>query len=317
MTAVATKAAPRAQSKSRRNHWLRVLNRDKYLYLIMVLPTLYFALFHYVPMYGVTLAFKDFKVAEGILGSPWVGLKHFEAFLSNDYSYTLIYNTVVLRLWNIAFSFPCPIILALLLNEIRHERLKSIVQTSSYLPHFISLVVVCGMIVTFLASDGPINSIITYFGGTAQPWLQKPEWFRPIYTISDIWQSAGWESIIYLAALSGISIELYEVAMIDGANRWQRLLYVTIPGIAPTVMIMFLLRVGQIMTIGLQKVLLLYSGATYETADILGTYIYRRGIMGADFSFATSVELFQSLVGLIFIVTANSIAKRLGNTSLW
>jgi putative aldouronate transport system permease protein len=283
----------------------------------MLLPTVYFAVFHYIPMYGVTLAFKDFRVAEGVLGSPWVGLKHFEAFLSNDYSYTLIYNTVMLRLWNIAFSFPVPIILALLLNEIRHERLKSIVQTSSYLPHFISLVVVCGMIVTFLASDGPVNSIIKYFGGTTQPWLQKPEWFRPIYTISDIWQNAGWESIIYLAALSGISLELYEVAMIDGANRWQRLRYVTLPGILPTITIMFLLRIGQIMTIGFQKVLLLYSGATYETADILGTYIYRRGIMGADFSFATAVELFQSLVGLVFIVTANSIAKRLGNTSLW
>lgn len=317
MTAAVTNTVSKPESKSRLNHWLRIAMRDRYLYLILLLPMIYFALFHYVPMYGVTLAFKDFKVADGILGSPWVGLKHFEAFLSNEYSYTLIYNTVMLRLWNIAFSFPCPIILALLLNEIRHERLKRIIQTSSYLPHFISLVVVCGMIVTFLASDGPINSIVTFFGGTAQPWLQKPEWFRPIYTISDIWQSAGWESIIYLAALSGISLELYEVAMIDGANRWQRLRYVTIPGIMPTVMIMFLLRVGQIMTIGLQKVLLLYSGATYETADILGTYVYRRGIMGADFSFATSVELFQSLVGLVFIVTANTIAKRVSDTSLW
>lgn len=317
MTVVASGVALGTRGKLLVHRCIRALKRDRYLYLLMLPPMIYFAIFHYVPMYGVTLAFKDFDAGKGIMASPWVGLKHFQEFFSNPYSLTLVRNTVLLRLWNIVLGFPCPIILALLLNEIRSERLKRLVQTSSYLPHFMSLVVVCGMIVTFLASDGPVNSLVQMFGGKPQPWLQKPEWFRPIYTLSGIWQSTGWESIIYLAALTGISIELYEAAMIDGANRWQRLRYITIPGIAPTVTIMFLLRMGQILTIGFQKVLLLYSGATYETADILGTYVYRRGILGADFSFATAVGLFQSAVGLVFIVASNAIAKRLGETSLW
>jgi len=317
MTAVGSRldARPRAQRIVSRG--VRALKRDKYLYLLMLLPLAYFAIFHYVPMYGVTLAFKDFDVGKGILRSPWVGLKHFREFFSNPYSLKLVRNTLLLRLWDIAFGFPVPIVLALLLNELRSERFKRLVQTSSYLPHFMSLVVVCGMIVTFLASDGPINSVVRYFGGKPQPWLLRAEWFRPIFTFSGIWQSAGWESIIYLAALTGISLELYEAAMIDGANRWQRLLYITIPGIAPTVTIMFLLRIGQILTIGFQKVLLLYSGAVYETADVLGTYVYRRGILGADFSFATAVGLFQSAVGLVFIVVSNRLAKQVGETSLW
>jgi putative aldouronate transport system permease protein len=268
-------------------------------------------------MYGVVLAFKKFDISLGIIDSPWVGFRYFEEFFINPYSWTLIWNTVALRLWHLGLGFPAPVVLALLLNEIRQERFKRMVQTASYLPHFISLVVVCGMVVTFLASDGPINSIITFFGGQSIQWLQRPEWFRPIYIISGIWQDAGWTSVIYLAALTGINPDLYEAAVMDGANRFQRLLYITIPGIAPTVMIMFLLRVGQLLTMDFQRVLLLYTPSTYETADILGTYIYRRGIIGADFSFATAIGLFQSLVGLVFLLGSNSIAKKLGQTSLW
>lgn len=303
--------------KIKPNRLVQVFLRDKYLYLIMLLPLVYFIVFHYIPMYGIILAFKKFDISLGILDSPWVGFQYFEEFFSNPYSWTLVWNTVALRLWHLALGFPAPIIMALLLNEIRQERFKRMVQTSSYLPHFISLVVVCGMVVTFLASDGPINSIITFFGGQSVQWMQRPEFFRPIYIISGIWQDAGWTSVIYLAALTAINTDLYEAAVIDGASRFQRLQYVTMPGIMPTVMIMFLLRVGQLLTIDFQRVLLLYTPSTYETADILGTYIYRRGIISADFSFATAIGLFQSVVGLVFLLGSNTIAKKLGQTGLW
>jgi putative aldouronate transport system permease protein len=283
----------------------------------MLLPAVYFLVFHYAPMYGIVLAFKNFDFSLGIVDSPWVGFKYFEEFFSNPYSWQLLWNTIALRLWHLALGFPAPIILALLLNEIRTEKFKRLVQTSSYLPHFISLVVVCGMVVTFTATDGPINKIMVFFGAEPVQWLQRPEYFRPIYIISGIWQDAGWASVIYLAALTSISPELYEAAVIDGANRFQRLRYVTLPGIAPTIMVMFLLRIGQLLTIDFQRVLLLYTPATYETADILGTYIYRRGIVGADFSYAAAVGLFQSLVGLVFLLGSNTIAKKLGQTSLW
>jgi putative aldouronate transport system permease protein len=303
--------------KSIIKRFAKVYNRDKQLYLIFLIPLLYFLIFRYGPMYGLLLAFKDFKIAKGILWSPWVGLKYFREFLSNPYSYKLIRNTVLLRLYQIVFGFPAPIILALLLNELRSNRFKRFVQTTSYLPHFISLVVVCGMIVTFLASDGIVNRIVKFFGGQPFPWLMAPEWFRWIYVGSGIWQDAGWASIIYLAALTAIDPMLYEAAVVDGANRWQRMIHITLPGIAPTLTIMFLLRMGTILTIGYQKILLLYTGATYETADVLGTYIYRRGLLGADFSYATAVGLFQNAVGLLFVVGSNAIAKRVGETSLW
>ena len=317
MTSVATGRRVGRQNGPRLARFTKALRRDRYLYLMMALPLSYFIVFRYVPMYGVTLAFKDFDFTKGIVGSPWVGLKHLRAFLSNPYSFKLIWNTVALRLWILAIGFPAPIILALLLNELHFARFKRIVQTSSYLPHFISLVVACGMVVTFVATDGPVNRVIELLGGTPYPWLQRAEWFRPIYVLSGVWQGAGWGSVIYLAALTAINPELYEAAVVDGANRWQRLRYITLPGIAPTMTIMFLLNMGQMLNVGYQKVLLLYTGATYETADVLGTYIYRRGITNADYGFATAVGLFQSLVGLVFIVGSNALSKRLSETSLW
>lgn len=299
------------------NRVVTVLWRDRALYVMMVVPLTYLLIMRYWPMYGVLLAFKDFKIAKGILGSPWVGFKHFEKFLTGSYSYTLIRNTVVLRLLQITVGFPAPIVLALLLNELRNERFKRFVQTSSYLPHFISLMVVCGMVSNFLSMDGIFNRFVQLFGIEPRNWLVQPEWFRPIYILSGIWQHAGWASIIYLAALMDIDPTLYEAALVDGASRWQRLIYITIPGIIPTVIVMLLLRLGTIMTIGWQKVLLLYTGATYETADVLGTYIYRRGILGADWAFATAVGVFQSVVGLLFVVGSNALSRRVSETSLW
>jgi putative aldouronate transport system permease protein len=316
-TVVSTAAAPGQRLAARLDRVRRILIRDRHLYLMMVLPVIYFVVFAYLPMYGVTLAFKKFDIAKGILGSPWVGTQYFREFFANPYSYRLIFNTLMLRVWDLSLGFPAPILLALLLNEVRRERFKRVVQSASYLPHFISLVVVCGMVVSFLSSDGIFNQIVQAMGGKPQAWLQAPEYFRPIWLISGIWQNAGWTSVIYLAALTAISPELYEAAVVDGANRWQRIRHITIPGIMPTVTIMFILRVGSLLTVDFQKVLLLYTPLTYETADMLGTYIYRRGILGADFSFAAAVGLFQSLVGLVFIVGSNWLAKKAGQSGLW
>jgi putative aldouronate transport system permease protein len=296
---------------------LAVLRKDKFLYLIFFIPFLYYVVFHYAPIYGIIIAFKDYKVARGIWGSRWVGLKHFVAFFENPYAWKLIRNTLLLNVYSIVFSFPVPIILALLLNELGNDKFKRFVQTVSYLPHFISVVVVCGMVVNFLSADGIVNQVLRRLGGSSKPFLMMPEWFRTIYVGSGIWQHTGWSSIIYLAALSSIDPQLYEAAIIDGASRFRQIRYITLPGIAPTVTIMFLLTLGRIMVVGFEKILLLYTGATYETADVLQTYIYRRGLEGADFSFATAVGLFQALVGLLFVVTANMISRRVGETSLW
>ncbi len=305
------------QKVSRAGRFWRIAKRDKYLYLMALLPVVYFIVFHYVPLYGVTLAFKNFNIGQGIMGSPWVGLKYFEEFFGNPYSWTLIANTLILRIWQLLLGFPAPIVFAVLLNELRAPGFKRFVQTSSYLPHFISLVVVAGMVINFVAYDGLVNRIVVALGGTPQPWLQLPQWFPPIFTFSGIWQHAGWASIIYLAALTSISQDSIEASVIDGANRWQRIRHITLPGIAPTITIMFLLRIGQLLTSDYQMILLLYSPAIFETADVLGTYIYRRGILGADFSYATAVGLFQSAVGFVTILIANWAAKRYTETSLW
>ena len=295
----------------------KTLAKDKYLYIIFFIPFLYFVIFKYLPIYGVIIAFKNFKVAKGIWGSPWVGLQYFGEFLSDPYGWKLIRNTILLNVYSILFGFPAPIILALLLNELRNAKYKRFVQTVSYLPHFISVVVVCGMVVNFLAYDGLVNRIVQLFGIEPFPWMMKPELFRTVYVASGIWQNSGWGSIIYLAALSGIDPQLYEAAIIDGASRWKQMIHVTLPGIAPTVTIMFLLTLGRIMVVGFEKILLLYTGATYETADVLQTYVYRRGIEGADFSFAAAVGFFQAIVGLLFVASANALSKRVSETSLW
>lgn len=295
----------------------RAWRRDKHLYALFALPVAYFAVFQYGPMYGVLLAFKDYSVSRGIIGSEWVGLENFEKFLGDPYAWKLIRNTFVINIYQIIFGFPIPIILAILFNEVRHEGIRRIAQTASYLPHFIATVVVAGMITSFLAADGIVNRIVSFFGFEPQLWLLKPEWFRTIIVSSGIWQSAGWSAIIFLAAIAAIDVSLYEAAYIDGANRWQRIIDITIPSIAPTIVIMFLLRIGAMLTVDFQKILLLYSGATRETGDVLGTYIYRRGIQGADFSYATTVGLFQAVVGLVFVIIANAVARRLSETSLW
>lgn len=307
-------------SRRKRSLWHRIVRDfvfNKYNYLLLAPALIYYILFHYVPMYGAQIAFRDYYVTKGILGSDWVGLKYFEQFFSSYYFGRLVTNTALLSGLNILWGFPAPIILALLLNEVRNQVFKKTVQTITYLPHFISLVVACGIIIDFTKQNGLINDIIVFFGGERILFLQSPEWFRPVYIISGIWQEIGWGSIIYLSAIAGISQELYEAAKIDGANRWQETWHITLPGIMETIVILLILRVGKLMSLGYEKVLLLYNETTYLTADIISTYVYRRGIQNAEYSFASAVDLFNSVINMALLLIVNAISKRVQGSSLF
>lgn len=293
------------------------IDQNKYLYAMLALPILYFLIFKYGAMFGLLIGFQNYNFVKGVFGSEWVGFLHFKDFLSDPYFWKLVRNTVLINVYMIIFSFPAPIVLALLLNEARIKVVKKFAQTVSYLPHFLSTVVVCGMVVNFVSNEGLLNRLLGAFGIEAVPFLMDADWFRTIYISSEIWQGVGWGSIIYLAALASVDPQLYEASKLDGANRMQQIRYVTLPGIAPVITIMFLLNLGNIMSIGYEKILLLYSGPTYETADVISTYVYRRGLLGNDFSYATSVEVFQSIIALLFVVGANKVAKKVSETSLW
>jgi putative aldouronate transport system permease protein len=268
-------------------------------------------------MYGITIAFKDYNIVKGVTGSPWAGTHYFAKFLNDPYFWKLVRNTLLINVYGLVWGFPAPIVLALMLNEVKNRFFQRFVQSVSYLPHFISTVVVCGMVVNFLSTDGLINQLLGWLGHKPIQFLMMPGWFRTIYISSDIWQGVGWGSIIYLAALTAVDAELYDAANIDGADRWKQLLHVTLPSIAPTVSIMLILNLGKLMSVGFEKIILLYNGSTYETADVISTYVYRRGLLGSDFSYGTAVELFQAVVGLILLYAANKASKRIGQTGLW
>lgn len=268
-------------------------------------------------MYGVIVAFKDYNIVKGILKSPWAGLKWFRKFATDPYFWKVVRNTFLMSFYNILWGFPVPILLAVMLNEVRNGKFKRLIQSITYLPHFISTVVLCGMLVNLLSSDGLLNQVIKSLGGTSKQFLMYPQYFRTIYVASGIWQSAGWTSIIYLAALTGIDQEVLDAATIDGANRMQRIRHVTLPAITSTISTMLIMNLGKMMNLGYEKVLLLYNGSTYETADIISTYVYRRGILGNSFSYATAVGLFQSVIGVFLLVLANRVSKKLSDTSLW
>ena len=268
-------------------------------------------------MGGLIIAFKNYAPIKGIWGSAWAGFSHFEEFLTNPYFWRLMKNTLTISISNLIFSFPAPIILALLLNEVRNKFFLRGSQMIMYLPHFISLVVICGMIIQFTGSDGIISDFLAMFGVERKSFLNYPEYFVPIYVISDIWAGIGWGSIIYMAALTGIDSSLYEAALIDGAGRWKQTLYVTIPGILPTIIVMFLMRVGQLLSVGYEKIILLYNPLTYETADIISTYVYRKGLLEQSYSFSSAVGLFNSIISFILLTIANQMSKRLGEGSLW
>lgn len=306
---------------TKRQTYVRRLGRDlavnRELYLLFIPVLLFYIMFHYAPMYGATIAFKDFKPARGIAGSAWVGFEHFTDFFNSYYFGTLLRNTLTLSLSNLLFGFPVPIILALLINELRSHRYARVVQTVTYMPHFVSLVVICGMVREFTQSTGLVTMILSYFGMPKQTMLNDPGTFVPIYVVSTIWQEAGWGSIIYLSALVSIDRELYAAAEIDGAGRWKRTLYITLPALLPTIVIMFIMRTGKLMSIGAEKVILLYNPAIYDTADIIASYVYRRGIKGTDWSFSSAVGLFNSAINFVLVAGVNMLSRRLTGSGLW
>lgn len=290
--------------------------RNWVLYLIVLPVIVWYLLFAYKPMYGAFIAFQDYRPAQGF-GKNWVGFKHFIRFFQNPFFGRLLRNTVLISFYNLIFGFPVPIILALLFNEVKSKKFKSITQTFMYLPHFVSLVVVCGMLKQFCMTTGLFNSILGFFGIEASPLLQKPEWYRTIYVASNIWKNFGWDSIIYVAALSGVDTQLYEAARVDGAGKWKQMLHVTLPGITPTVVIMLILKIGSMMSIGYEKTLLLYNETIYETADILSTYVYRVGLMDKQYSYAAATDLFNSGINIFLVIAANKISRKVSQTSLW
>lgn len=294
------------------------IRRDRYL-IFMVLPVVvYYIIFHYIPMYGVVIAFKDFSIRDGILGSSWVGLKWFREFFSSVYFGRVLKNTLLLSIFNLLWSFPVPIVFALFLNELKNGWYKKTVQTISYFPYFMSTVIVVGMLVNFVSPRfGIVNQLIRMLGGSSVDFMVEPKYFRSLYIITDVWKSFGWNSVIYLAALSGIDPQLYEAARIDGAGKWKQLLHVTIPCVVPTMIIMLILNVGNIMSLGFEKILLMYNPATYETADVISTYVYRRGIIGSQYSFGAAVGLFNSVINLVLLFSVNTISRRMSDVSLW
>lgn len=290
---------------------------NKYKYLLILPVLVYLALFCYKPMYGLIIAFNNYKPTRGITGSDYVGLMWFDNFFKNIYFWRLLTNTFTISALSIVFGFPAPIILALLLNEIQNDKFKRTVQTITYMPYFISLVVTCSIIKIYCQENGLFSQIIEFFGGTRRNLLIDPNAFRPIYVISGIWQSIGWNSIIYLAALSGIDQEQYEAARIDGANRFQQMLHITIPGILPTIMILFVLRMGSILNVGYEKVLLLYTENTYNVADVFSTYTYRVGLVQQQYSLSTAVSLFNTVVNIVFLVFTNWLSRKTTESGLF
>lgn len=284
----------------------------------MLLPVVvWYGIFCYAPMYGAIIAFKDYSIGRGIIESPWVGFKHFISFFRDINFLRVVKNTFLINIYDIIWGFPAPIIMALLLNEVRNQHFKKSVQTLTYLPYFISMVVVCGIIVDFTSTDGIINQLISHLGFEKVNLLSRSEYFRTIYISSGIWQNVGWGSIIYLAALTNINPELYEAAIIDGAGKWKQLIHITLPGIASTIIVLLILRMGSIMSVGFEKIILLYNPLTYETADVISSYVYRRGLLNVDYSYSTAIGLLNSVVNFAFLVASNWLSKRNTESSLW
>ncbi|ACZ31674.1 binding-protein-dependent transport systems inner membrane component [Xylanimonas cellulosilytica DSM 15894] len=293
------------------------LRRNWQLYTLAVLPITHLILFAYVPMFGAIIAFRRFRPGGSLIGDEWVGLHFFRLAFSTPDFWSAFWNTVILGgLWFV-IGFPLPIILALLLNEVRARKFKRTVQTITYLPHFMSIVIVSGLVLQLVSRDGAFNQMLGWFGAEPVIWMQQPEAFRPIWIISEAWQTVGWGTILYLAALTTVDDQLYEAARIDGANRWQQTWHVTLPGIRPTIVVLMVLNIGTFMGVGFEKVLLLQNPLINSTADVLSTYLFRIGIAGGQFSFATAIGLMQSVIGLILIVSANFVSRKLVGSSLW
>ncbi|WP_241243069.1 ABC transporter permease [Paenibacillus whitsoniae] len=308
---------PSTRIKKSRAGLLRDIRSNKLLYVMLVPVLLYYVVFHYVPMYGAIIAFKDFSPRLGIWGSDWVGFEHFQAFFTGPYFWRTMKNTVLISFYQLLFGFPAPIVLALLLNEVKHALFKRTVQTVTYMPHFISLIVICGILKDFTSSEGVINDIVAFFGGTRETFLLDPSFFRTIYVSSGIWQNIGWGTIIFLAALTGIDQEQYEAARIDGAGRWKQMLNVTLPGLMPMIIILLILDIGRMMNVGFEKIILLYNPGTYETADVISSYVYRVGLQDFNYSFSSAVGLFNAAINFALLISSNWLSRKFNETSLW
>ncbi|MBY3618729.1 sugar ABC transporter permease [Acinetobacter sp. CUI P1] len=302
----------------RQGRLLRTWNHNKALWLLFLPCLLYYLIFRYAPMFGLVITFKDYNLFKGIWASDWVGLKYYRMFFENPDFWPLMKNTFLLGLYKLVFGFPAPIILAILLNEVRKAAFKKFVQTVSYLPHFISNVIVASMVIMFLSpTGGLINNLLGTFGIGPINFMNEPGMFRGIYVLTEIWQHIGWETIIYLAALTAIDPQLYEAADMDGASRMRKIWHVTLPGISPAIVITLILNIGKVLEIGFEKVFLMQNPAIYDTADIISTYVYRVGMEQGNFSYGASIDLFMGIISLIFIYSANYISRRVSETSLW
>lgn len=290
---------------------------NKCVYLMLIPVLAFLIIFSYVPMYGILIAFNDFEPTKGILGSDWVGLQHFKDFFESAFFGRLMRNTVLLSVYDLIFAFPASIIFALLLNEIHSRRYKRVVQTISYMPNFISMVVIASLVITFTADTGPISFLIQTFGGKPINLLAEPGYFPAIYVISGIWQGVGFGSIIYLAAISNVDQQLYEAAVMDGANRFKQAIHVTLPSIAPTVIILLILRLGGLLNVGYEKILLLSNGNNMEVADVISTYVYRTGIALGNYSYSTAIGLFNTVINFVLLLIVNWISRKMTEISLW
>ncbi len=310
--------ATTAQPARKRSSFLKYMSNYYQIYLLMLPAIVFIAIFCYYPMYGAQIAFRDYKFKLGFWGSEWVGLKHFVRYVTSANFWPLLRNTLLLNIYSLIAGTPVPIILAFLLNEMRSQKFKRVVQMLTYIPHFMSTVAICGLILLFIKRDsGIINQVIVMLGGEAQDFITDPGAFRTIYVVSGIWEGAGWGSIIYLAALSGVDSQIIEAARIDGANRLQKIFYIDFPSILPTIIILLVLSCGSLLGVGFEKVLLLQNQLNMETSDVISTYVYRIGILDAQYSYTTAIGLFNSIVCIIMLVIVNTIAKKLSDISLW
>lgn len=302
--------------------WYKLLARDirlnHTLYLYLLPAVLVIFLFHYIPIYGIQIAFRDFRPARGILGSEWVGLKHFLRFFKSYQFGSLIMNTLSLSAMSIILNFPFPIIMALLITQIKSKRVQRIAQTVTYMPHFISTVVMVGIIIMFLSpNSGLYGNLIKLMGGIPENLMANPRLFRPIYVITDMWQHSGWDSIIYIAALSSVDTQLYDAAMVDGASRFKRIIHIDIPCILPTVVILLILRVGGVMSVGFEKAFLMQNTLNITTSEIISTYVYKIGLQKLQYSYSAAIDIFNIVINFILLMSVNAISKRISDTGLW
>lgn len=315
---IEAREAQRERRPSRINRVGDHLKREWQLYAMLIPTILWLLIFLYKPMYGLQIAFKDYSIFRGVAGSPWIGFEHFDTLFNNDQFLRALRNTIIISMYGLLFGFPMPILLALMFNEVLHKAFKNTAQTIVYLPHFISSVIIAGIVITaFSPSAGIVNTILEWFGMDSIYFLTKPEWFRPIFVGTGIWQEAGFQSIVYLAAIAGVSPTLYESAVVDGASRWQMMWKITIPSIMPTIIIMLIIRIGNMLEVSFEMIILLYQPATFETADVVNTFIYRQGIQGGQYDLAAAAGLFNAVVAFVLVMTANTISKRYSRTSLW